>query len=121
MLAVDRVNNQIAYLYEPSHPSVIRTIDDVFSRGISFGTPISICGEIAGDPIYTALLIGMGCRELSGTPAIIPEIKYIISQITIEDAKKLRDRVILKKRSHEILNEIREFHTSLIRDLRLKT
>ena len=121
MLAVDRVNNQIAYLYEPSHPSVIRTIDDVFSRGISLGTSISICGEIAGDPIYTALLIGMGCRELSGTPAIIPEIKYIISQITIEDAQKLRDRVILKKRSHEILNEIREFHTSLIRDLRLKT
>jgi phosphotransferase system enzyme I (PtsI) len=120
MLAVDRVNNQIAYLYEPSHPAMIRTVDHIFSQGIKLKRPVSICGEIAGDPIYTALLVGMGCRELSGTPATLPEIKYIISQISIRDAKKLRDRVIKKKRSHEILNEIREFHTSLIGELKLK-
>lgn len=120
MLAVDRVNNQIAYLYEPSHPSMIRTINNIFKVGHELNMPVSICGEIAGDPIYTALLIGMGCREISGTPAMLPEIKYIISQISTRDSAKLRDRVLKKKRSHEILSEIREFHDQIITNLRLQ-
>lgn len=74
-LAVDRANEQVAHLFDPLHPAVLRLIQFTIGAALRARIPISICGEMAGDPRYTALLIGLGLRELSMTPSSIPKVK----------------------------------------------
>ncbi len=74
-LAVDRVDESVAYLYEPSHPAVLRLIEMTIRAGRSHGLPVSLCGEMAGDPRYAILLLGMGVDELSVTPNCLPMIR----------------------------------------------
>lgn len=74
-LAVDRANEQVAHLFDPLHPAVLRLIQFTIGAALRARIPISICGEMAGDPRYTALLIGLGLRELSMTPSSILKVK----------------------------------------------
>jgi phosphotransferase system enzyme I (PtsI) len=74
-LAIDRGDDQVAYLYNPLHPAVLRLIQFATASALRARLPVSICGEIAGDPRYTALLLGLGLRELSMTPSNIPRVK----------------------------------------------
>ena len=74
-LAVDRANEQVAHLFDPLHPAVLRLIQFTIGAALRARIPISICGEMAGEPRYTALLIGLGLRELSMTPSSIPKVK----------------------------------------------
>src|SRR5699024_6460113 len=80
MLAIDRVDSDVADLFDPLHPAVLRIIAQVIKAGIKKKKPVSICGEMAGDSLYTRLLLGLGLREFSMTAKHIPEIKYIIRQ-----------------------------------------
>ena len=80
MLAIDRVDSDVADLFDPLHPAVLRIIAHVIKAGIKKKKPVSICGEMAGDSLYTRLLLGLGLREFSMTAKHIPEIKYIIRQ-----------------------------------------
>ena len=77
-LAADRANEHVAHLYDPLHPAVLRLIQFATGAALRARIPISICGEIAGDPRFTALLVGLGLRELSMTPAAIPHVKQRI-------------------------------------------
>jgi len=77
-LAADRANEHVAHLYDPLHPAVLRLIQFATGAALRARIPISICGEIAGDPRFTALLIGLGLHELSMTPAAIPHVKQRI-------------------------------------------
>ena len=77
-LAADRANEHVAHLYDPLHPAVLRLIQFSTGAALRARIPISICGEIAGDPRFTALLIGLGLHELSMTPAAIPHVKQRI-------------------------------------------
>ena len=70
LLAIDRVNDHIAHLYEPTHPAVLRTIKAVVDEAHKHGLPVAVCGEMAGDPVYTPLLLGLGVDELSMTPPL---------------------------------------------------
>ncbi|MBI5777986.1 MAG: phosphoenolpyruvate--protein phosphotransferase [Planctomycetes bacterium] len=92
-LAVDRTNEKVGYLYQPSHPAVLRLIKYVIDQGRKHNKPVSMCGEMAGDWIYTVLLLGMGLREFSVSPVVIPEIKKIIRSITLDEAKKIVDNI----------------------------
>jgi len=77
-LAADRANEHVAHLFNPLHPAVLRLIQFSTSAALRARIPISICGEIAGDPRFTALLVGLGLQELSMTPASIPHVKQRI-------------------------------------------
>lgn len=74
-LAVDRADEQVAQLYSPLHPGVLRLIQFALHAARKRGIPVSICGEMAGDPIFTALLLGLGVRDLSMTPRAIARVK----------------------------------------------
>ncbi len=88
-LAIDRVNEQVSNLYEPLHPAVLRLIRNVVEAAHNAKIPVSMCGEMAGDPMLTPILVGMGLDELSMSSVSIPEIKKIIRSLKMDYAKKL--------------------------------
>ena len=89
LLAIDRGNNRIAHLYDPSHPAVLRVIHQVVQAAKARKVKVSVCGEMAGDPVYAPLLLGLGVDELSMTPALLPAVKYLIRNTKFADAQKL--------------------------------
>ncbi len=89
-LAIDRSDEAVAHLYDPLHPAVLKLIAGTISSGARFGLPVSVCGEMAGDPLYTELLLGMGLRNFSMHPGSILEIKQ---QILRADLGELAPRV----------------------------
>ncbi len=88
-LAVDRGNENVAPLYLPMHPAVLRLVAQVLQVGEKCELPVGICGEMAGEPIYTALLLGMGLREFSMAAAMIPEVKKIIRSVSEAECREL--------------------------------
>ncbi|MBN8645228.1 MAG: phosphoenolpyruvate--protein phosphotransferase, partial [Planctomycetes bacterium] len=80
-LAVDRTNEKVAPLYTPAHPAVIRLIKDVVRSARRAEVDVSLCGEVAGDPEYTMLLLGLGLRTLSVTPSRIPYLKRVVRSV----------------------------------------
>ncbi len=88
-IAVDRGNERIAYLYEPFHPGVIRLIKVVIDHGHAAGIPVSMCGEMAGDPVATVVLLGLGLDVFSMSAFTIPEVKKIIRTVSLWDAEEL--------------------------------
>ena len=88
-LAIDRVNKQVADMYQPLHPAVIRMIREVVHAARVAQIPVAMCGEMAGDPLYIPLLLGLGVRELSMNAVAIPMAKHIIRMITFEEARKI--------------------------------
>lgn len=94
LLAVDRLNDRVADLYEPAHPAVLRSLKSIISGGRAAGKPVSVCGEIAGDPVFAALLLGMGAHSLSMTSSILPEVKYFIRKVDSSAARALVDQVL---------------------------
>ncbi len=89
-LAIDRSDEAVAHLYDPLHPAVLKLIAGTISSGARFGLPVSVCGEMAGDPLYTELLLGMGLRNFSMHPGSILEIKQ---QVLRADLGELAPRV----------------------------
>ena len=94
LMAVDRLNDRVAHLYEPAHPAVLRTLKAIIDGGRAAGIPVSVCGEIAGEPVYAALLLGMGASSLSMTANLLPEVKYVIRHINQSEAAALVEEVL---------------------------
>jgi phosphotransferase system enzyme I (PtsI) len=89
LIAIDRVNDRIAHLYEPTHPAVLRTLRHVVVEAHRAKIKVSVCGEMAGDPTFTALLFGLGVDELSMTPPLLPAAKNILRNMKMSDARAL--------------------------------
>ena len=87
-LAIDRIDDQVNYLYDPLHPSVLKLISQTLQAGRRAKIPVAMCGEMAGDPRYTRLLLGMGLQEFSTHPSNLLEIKQIINKSKITDLEK---------------------------------
>ncbi|MBL6957809.1 MAG: phosphoenolpyruvate--protein phosphotransferase [Rhodospirillales bacterium] len=87
-LAIDRGDEQVAHLYDPLHPAVLRLIQFSAQAGLRAGIPVSICGEMAGDPRYLALLLGLGIRQLSMTASNIPRIKQRLRDLDLTAAER---------------------------------
>ncbi|OGW23299.1 MAG: phosphoenolpyruvate--protein phosphotransferase, partial [Nitrospinae bacterium RIFCSPLOWO2_12_FULL_47_7] len=103
VLAVDRTNENVAHLYQPFHPSILRFLKDVFRAANAAGKPVCICGELGGNPMATLLLLGLGkVDELSMDPHSIPKVKKIIRNISVTEAKDLADHVLKLSSTKEI-------------------
>ena len=103
-LAVDRANERVASLFTAADPAVIKLIRDIIRTGIRQEKEISLCGEMAGDPVFTVLLLGMGLQRFSSSPVSIPEIKKIIRSVTLRHARHVARRVVTFESSQQILN-----------------
>ncbi len=96
--AIDRVNARIAHLYEPTHPAVLRTLKRVVDEAHQANIKVSVCGEMAGDPMLAPLLLGLGVDELSMTPPLLPAVKFVVRSMKMSDARELA-RVALETES----------------------
>lgn len=101
-LAVDRGNQMMSYLYNPAHPSVIRLIKMIVIEANRNSIPVSVCGEIAADPRFTALLLGLGVHELSCAARFLPVVKNAIRKTSIIDACQLAEDVLRMSSAEEI-------------------
>lgn len=106
-LAVDRGNERVAALFSVAHPAVLKLIKDVIRTGQRHDVPVSLCGEMAGDPMYTMLLLGLGLRVFSCAPPAIPEIKKVIRSVTIAHAFQVAQRVMTFQSDIETINYLR--------------
>lgn len=93
-LAVDRLNERIAHLYEPTHPGIIRLLKRTIDAAHEAGLWVGVCGEMAGDPALVPLLLGLGVDELSATASIVPQIKFMIRRLKISECRDLAARAI---------------------------
>lgn len=112
-LAVDRTNEKISKLYQPFHPGILRTIDQVIKTANEENTPISMCGELAGTPVAIPLLLGMGLRHFSMSASSIPQAKALIRNITMESCTALTTQALTCSKSsavHELCSEFLKQH-----------
>jgi len=112
VLAVDRDNNAVAPLYQQFNPAVLRTIKMVIDAGHKKNAWVGMCGEMAGDPLATVLLVGLGLDEFSVIPSVLPEIKKIIRSIKFKDAKRVAEKAL----TMTTVGEIREYLSSIIKN-----
>jgi len=110
-LAVDRGNPVVSHLFQPAHPAVIQLIKHTIDAGDEAGIPVAMCGQMSGDLSYLVLLLGLGLRQFSASPKVLPEMKRIIRLIKVEDAREVANEVMKEAdidRTVEILNSRRE-------------
>jgi phosphotransferase system enzyme I (PtsI) len=93
-LAIDRIDDEVNYLYDPLHPAVLKLIKMVIDAGKAAGVPVDMCGEMAGDPRFTRLLLGMGLSEFSMQPSTLQEIKQVINSSSIAQLTPLVDELL---------------------------
>ncbi|MCX7678199.1 MAG: phosphoenolpyruvate--protein phosphotransferase [Spirochaetes bacterium] len=101
-LAVDRISERIAYLYNPLDLSVLRFLKQIVETSASLQIPLSICGEIAGEPKYTMLLLGLGFREFSMSTAYLYQVKRIIRTVNITECEELVAKLMQMEKTSEI-------------------
>jgi phosphotransferase system enzyme I (PtsI) len=102
VLAADRENDSVGDYYQPLHPAVLRVIHFVADAARDAGRPLTICGEMAGDPAYTELLLGLGLRQFSVAPGEMLEVKNAIRAATLADAEALATAALAKGSTSEI-------------------
>lgn len=107
-LAVDRGNERVASLYTGASPAVLQLVKMVIRAARRASIDVSICGELAGEPLYAMLLLGMGLRTLSMTPGQIPEIKRLIRAVDLEQCERLARRVGSFDAERQVLNALRD-------------
>ncbi|MCJ7803237.1 MAG: phosphoenolpyruvate--protein phosphotransferase, partial [Desulfobacterales bacterium] len=92
-LAVDRINEHVSYLYEPLHPAVLRIIRGVVQSAHQAGIPVAICGEMASEPTYALILLGLGLDEFSMNPVAIPKVKKVLRMSRFEETRLLVEQL----------------------------
>ncbi|NQT92766.1 MAG: phosphoenolpyruvate--protein phosphotransferase, partial [Lentisphaerae bacterium] len=107
-IAVDRVNESVAYLYEPTHPAVLRLIKMTVEAGQRNGIWTGLCGEMAADPLMSPLLLGLGLQELSVAPSAVPLVKDAVRSVEYARAVQLADKALASDSAVEVLGLCRE-------------
>jgi phosphoenolpyruvate-protein phosphotransferase (PTS system enzyme I) len=107
-LAVDRTNEKVAGLFTPAHPAVLALIRDVIRAANRHGISVSVCGEMAGEPIYTLLLLGLGLNNFSMNGPDVPEVKKIIRSTTAEHARQVARKVLSFDSERQVSHYLRE-------------
>ncbi|BAM04614.1 phosphoenolpyruvate--protein phosphotransferase [Phycisphaera mikurensis] len=107
-LAVDRCNERVAPLYSACHPAVLMLLKEVIRAADRTGIPVSLCGEMAGQPEYVMLLLGLGLRRFSMTPPAIPEVKQVLRAVSIEQCRRVAGKASRFDSDREVLNFVRD-------------
>jgi phosphotransferase system enzyme I (PtsI) len=115
-LAVDRTNERVAGLFCPAHPAVLKLIRDTIRAGQRNQISVSVCGEMAGDPLYTLLLLGLGLTTFSMNGPDIPEVKKVIRSTTLDHAKQVARRVMSFDSERQVMHFLREETRKIIPD-----
>jgi len=102
LLAVDRANDAVAYLYEPLHPGVLRVLNSIATSARDLEVPVSICGEVAADPLTAMVLIGLGYEDFSMTPGSIPVIKSLVQRLPVADARRIATHALSLRTAREV-------------------
>lgn len=110
LLAVDRVNNRIAFLYEPHHPAVIRSLKSICQVTNEKKKPVTVCGEIAGDPHFLPLLLGLGLNSFSASVPLLPELKFFARRFTMEETQRLTRKAERLSRPSEVKELLKNFY-----------
>lgn len=113
LLAVDRDNAFVAGLYDPFHPAVLSALQRVAEVSRRAGKACSVCGDIAADPVFAVLLMGMGFDAVSTAPHFVPEVKYGLSRVTLAQAQELVRAVLAAERSQEVRQLLKDWQTEL--------
>ena len=101
-LAADRTNPRVSHIYEPLHLGVLRLLRTIIHAGHRKERPVSVCGEMASDPIYTIILLGMGIDELSVNPIMLPAVKQVIRGVTFAEAREVARGVLRERRAKDV-------------------
>lgn len=107
-LAVDRGNKDVASLYSASDPAILRLIDQVVKGAAPHDVPVNLCGQMSSSPIYTMLLIGLGLRQLSVTPSVVPEIKQVCRHVTLPQCQAVAAKALTMETSRDITRYLQE-------------
>ena len=117
VLAVDRSNKDVAGLYTASDPSVLRMINMAVRAANESQVPISMCGQMSGNPMYTMFLLGIGLRSMSVTPAAIPEIKQVCRRVSIPTCERVAERALEMESARDVRAFLKEELTKALPDL----
>lgn len=120
LLAVDRGNDVISDLYQEFHPSVIHTIRHIIKAGHKEKKWVGMCGELAGNPLATVLLVGLGLDEFSVVPSALPEIKKIIRSVSYSQAQKFASEVLKLRTTEEVRACLRNYIEKKFSDILLE-
>jgi phosphotransferase system enzyme I (PtsI) len=112
-LAIDRVDDEVNYLYDPLHPAVLRLIKMTIDAGSQAGIPVAMCGEMAGDPRYTRLLLGMGLTEFSMHHTSLAEVKRVINASNITSLKPLVNELLTGTKAGQIPARVESLNSNL--------
>jgi len=108
LLAIDRVNEQVSYLYEPLHPAVLRLLRKIVDAAHDNGIPVAMCGEMGGDTAYIPILLGLGIDELSMNPIAILEAKQVIRSMYYKQCREIVDKLFAFQTADEIRNYLKK-------------
>ncbi|MDE0766791.1 MAG: phosphoenolpyruvate--protein phosphotransferase [Opitutaceae bacterium] len=114
MMAVDRLNDRVAHLYEPTHPAVVRTLEMIVKAAKIGGISVSVCGEMAGDPVMVPLLVGLGIDTLSVTVGSLPNVKFVVQNMKIVEARDLAKEALSEPDASKTYERLLEFYNSLM-------
>lgn len=107
LLAVDRDNEVVSSLYQEFHPAVLHTIRHIISEAKKYDKPVGMCGEMAGDPLATLLLLGLGLDAFSVVPTMLPEIKKIIRAVSVSEAQEIAERALAMDSDEDVKEFLR--------------
>jgi len=107
-LAIDRGNGKVASAYDPTHPAILRLLKTIIEIASGKGLEVSICGEMAGEPLYALLLVGLGYSKLSMSPIRIPIVKYILIHSSLDEAKEITSSALAITSKKEVSQFLRE-------------
>jgi phosphotransferase system enzyme I (PtsI) len=119
-LAVDRGNEQVASLYDPFHPAILRLLRNIIQAANREGIWVGVCGEMASDPLCAILLVGLGVDELSMGPVAVPRIKRLIRQIRLADARKITGEIYSRLSSPNLQEYVENAYKIIQRKKRSK-
>jgi phosphotransferase system enzyme I (PtsI) len=108
-VAVDRTDNRVSRMYEPLHPAILRVLRLVARAGRHRSIPVSVCGEMAADPVMLPLLAGLGLREFSMAPTAIPIVKQVLRGLRIPETARLAGRALKAATAADVERTLAEF------------
>ncbi|MBF0229244.1 MAG: phosphoenolpyruvate--protein phosphotransferase [Desulfamplus sp.] len=115
-MAIDRRNRQVAHLYNPMNPAIIRMVQMVVNAARKKNIDVVMCGEMAGEPFNLPVLMGLGLTKLSMNPMSIPVIRQMVTRLNVDESKEFVDRVIKMGRVSDIVNLVKEKYGKILSD-----